>query len=310
MSNCSHSAFKVTCYLSFLSLAISVINLSAMAQSKNDYASVAPIFNTKCVMCHNGPGAPKGLRLDSYQAIQKGSANGAVAIAGNAAGSELMRRIRGQSQPRMPLTGPPFLNDAETQQIAQWIDSGMPEGKPVMAQQVKKKVHRPGEPVSYNDVEPIFQQRCVKCHRPDAQNGPPEGLSLQTYQQITGGGERAVVIPGLPKASELVRRIVGIAHPRMPFDGPPWLSNNEIALITDWIKQGAKDRDGSSAPSPVGKRIRLHGRLTGRWILDGVPLVVDGSTRIKKSPSVGDYVRVRGVVRPDGRIHATRIRRR
>lgn len=287
-----------------------VASFSASAQSNLDYSSVAPILNARCVMCHNGPAAPKGLRLESYQSIKKGSASGAVAIPGNAAGSELVRRIRGDSQPRMPLSGPPYLSNQDINLIAQWIDKGMPEGRPVAPPVTQKKPHKAGDPVTYGDVEPIFQQRCIKCHRADARGGPPEGLSLQSYQQITSGSERVVVIPGLPRASELVRRIVGVASPRMPFDGPPWLSDNEISLITDWIQQGARDKNGNRAPSPAGKRVRLHGRLTGRWTLDGVPLVVDGNTRMKKSPAVGDYVRVRGVVGADGRIYATRIRRR
>ena len=36
------------------------------------------------------------------------------------------------------------------------------------------------------------------------------------------------MVPGKPEASELVRRIRGQAHPRMPFDGPPYLSDDEI----------------------------------------------------------------------------------
>jgi uncharacterized membrane protein len=311
MRNYFRSVFHISHFLIALSVILSSISFLAVAQSSSpDYSSVASIFESKCIMCHSGPGAPKGLRLDSYQAIKKGAASGAVAIEGNAAGSELVKRIRGESLPRMPLTGPPFLSDGEIQQIAQWIDNGMPEGKPVAAPRVDRKEHKPGDPVTYTEVEPVFQQRCVKCHRVDAPNGPPEGLSLQSYGHITRGGERAVVIPGLPKASELVRRIIGIAQPRMPFDGPPWLSDNEITLIMDWIQQGARDKDGREAPFPVGKRVRLHGRLTGRWTLDGVPLVVDGNTRLKKDPSPGDYVRVRGYVGQDGRIYATRIRRR
>ena len=285
-------------------------SFSAVAQSGPDYSSVASIFNQRCIMCHSGPAAPKELRLDSFASIRKGSVSGAVAIPGNASGSELVRRIRGESQPRMPLSGPPYLSDQEISQITQWINNGMPEGQPVAAPSNTRKPHKPGDPVTYSEVEPIFQQRCIKCHRVDARGGPPEGLSLQSYPQITAGGEHVVVIPGLPKASELVRRIVGVARPRMPFDGPPWLSNDEITLITDWIEQGAMDKNGNRALSPAGQRVRLHGRLTGRWSLDGVPLVVDGNTRMKKSPSVGDYVRVRGLVRPDGRIYATRIRSR
>lgn len=48
-----------------------------------------------------------------------------------------------------------------------------------------------------------------------------------------------MVIPGKPEESEMVRRIKGEAIPRMPFDGPPFLSDEQIATIVAWIASGA-----------------------------------------------------------------------
>jgi hypothetical protein len=56
-------------------------------------------------MCHSGQDAALGLRLDSLDNLNKGSRKGPVAKAGDPAGSELIRRIKGVSQPRMPMTG-------------------------------------------------------------------------------------------------------------------------------------------------------------------------------------------------------------
>ena len=289
--------------------------LSAAPLAAATYDEVADILAAKCIVCHQGPAAPKGLQLNSLDNIRKGSAGSPVAIPGNAADSELVRRIRGESLPRMPLTGPPFLSDDEINTISAWIDAGMPAGSSASTtpanSQAATRQRQPGEPVVYSDVAPIFLQRCVKCHRRNAPDGgPPEGLSLQTYKETLRGGDRVVLVPGIVEASELARRIHGIARPRMPFDGPPWLSEDEITLISQWIEQGARDNDGRQAPMPVGQPVRLHGRLTGRWSLDGLPLIVDSGTRIKKSPRPGDYVRVRGYVERDGRIYAERIRSR
>ena len=98
----------------------------------------------------------------------------------------------------------------------------------------------------------------------------------------------------------------------MPLDGPPYLTQGEIALIERWIQGGALDSAGKSSPIPAGRKVRYRGRLTGIWQIDGVKVVVDGSTRIdkKKRPGVGDNAEVRGVILPDGRIRATRLRRR
>jgi mono/diheme cytochrome c family protein len=280
-----------------------------------DYSAVAPIFKQRCVVCHSGESAPLGLRLGSYADIKQGSTNGPVVIPGDPQRSELVHRIRGTRQPRMPLTGPPYLSDDEMRLIEAWITAGMPEGEPFLVATVpppaQKKRPQPGESVVYSDVAQIFLQRCVKCHTDQGlRGGPPEGLRLKNRDQILAGGERVVVVPGSPGASELVRRIRGQAHPRMPLDGPPFLTDDEIHWISDWIAQGAPDDQGRKAPIPMGGKVRLHGRLTGFWELDGFPIEVGSGTRLKKGPSVGDYVQVRGVVKDDGGIRATRIRPR
>lgn len=88
------------------------------------------------------------------------------------------------------------------------------------------------------DILPILKERCVKCH-----SGPnaPRGLQLDSYEHVMKGSAfRAEVVPGKPEESEIVKRIKGISVPRMPFDGPPFLSDEQIRLIEAWIAAGAK----------------------------------------------------------------------
>ncbi|HSG76152.1 MAG TPA: c-type cytochrome domain-containing protein, partial [Burkholderiales bacterium] len=68
---------------------------------------MARILAERCAMCHQGEAAPLGLRLESIDSLLKGGSKGPVVKPGDPAGSELVRRLRGTSQPRMPLTGPP-----------------------------------------------------------------------------------------------------------------------------------------------------------------------------------------------------------
>jgi mono/diheme cytochrome c family protein len=89
------------------------------------YKDVAPIFQSRCVICHTGPGASYDLRLGSLEDLLKGSKNGVVVKGGNPQESELILRIKGISQPRMPLTGPPFLSDEETSLIEKWIETSL-----------------------------------------------------------------------------------------------------------------------------------------------------------------------------------------
>lgn len=278
------------------------------------YAELAPILAQRCVMCHTGDAAPLGLRLDSYESLVKGSARGAVVKAGDAAGSELLRRLKGQSLPRMPMTGPPFLSDSEITQFERWVSAGLPRGGAAAAAVQAPAVAArpaPGEPVTYRHVAPIFATRCAKCHTDNGAMGPPpEGYRLTSYAATLTANDRARVVPGRPEASELVRRIRGQARPRMPFDGPPYLSSDEIRLIEDWIAQGARDSEGKPAAVPAGAAVRLHGTLGARGQLDGLDMVIGPRARIDKSPGAGDYVEVRGRIDDAGNISVERLRRR
>ena len=301
MSRLSLAALTLTCGLS----------AGSAGAAATTYDDIAPLLAARCVMCHSGPNAPLGLSLDSFDAAVKGSQRGPVVRAGDAQGSELMKRLTGKSQPRMPMTGPPFLSDAEIATFERWISGGLARGAGTAPAPALAARPKPGEPVTYAHVAPIFATRCAKCHTDQGIMGAaPEGYRLTSYEQTLSAADRARVVPGQPLASELLRRVRGMAEPRMPFDGPPFLSEDEIKLIEAWITQGARDAQGRPAPVPVGARVRLHGILGEAGQLDGLPVTVTSGTRIDKRPRPGDYAELRGTIGPGGEIIAERIRRR
>lgn len=282
--------------------------------ANNTYADLVPILSQRCVMCHVGENAPAGLRLDSFEGIMKGSVNGPVVRAGDPSASELIRRLKGISQPRMPMTGPPFLSDSEITIFERWVAEGLRKGDTVEAAPPVKSVTPqpvPGEAVTYKHVAPIFATRCAKCHTENGLMGAaPEGYRLTSYLSTLSPADRVRVVPGKPNASELLRRIRGQARPRMPFDGPPYLASHEIKLIEAWIVQGARDAEGNIADIPVGAAVRLHGTLESGWRLNGLDLVISQRTRIDKAPAPGDYVQVRGYLDEAGNVVVERLRRR
>jgi mono/diheme cytochrome c family protein len=283
------------------------------AEGEVTFAQIAPILEQHCVMCHTAASAPRGLRLDSLEGLLAGSQGGPVVKPEEPSASELILRLTGKRQPRMPMTGPPFLSDAEIALFERWIAAGLPAGPVTTVARQEAQTPRPeaGRPVTYAQVAPIFATRCAKCHTAEGLMGPaPEGFRLTSYAETLSSGERARVVPGRPAASELMRRIRGQARPRMPFDGPPYLSDQEIRLIQRWIARGAANSEGAPAALPRGARVRLHGSLTSHWQLDGLPLEVSRRTRIDKDPTTGDYVEVRGRLGSDGQVIAERIRRR
>ena len=292
---------------------ILVAALQAQAAEPPVYEDVAPIFAARCVLCHSGEAAPLGLRLDSLEGALAGSDRGPVLTAGDAINSEMLRRVKGLSQPRMPMTGPPWLTDGEIALLAAWVNGGLAAGtrQPESPAPETRASPAPGQPPNWAHVAPILAQRCAKCHAPQGLMGPaPEGYLLTSYETALAVDDRARVVPGVPEASELLRRIRGLARPRMPRDGPPWLDEDEIALIEDWISQGARDANGLPADIPAGARVRLHGSLAAGWRLDGLELLVGPATRVDKAPGPGDYVQVRGRLDARGRVVVERIRAR
>lgn len=296
-------------------LACSVITPVANAETGAvvTYQDLAPILVERCVLCHSGESASAGLRLDNVESLLGGGANGAIVVAGDPGASELVRRLRGTSVPRMPMTGPPFLSDAEIALFERWIAEGLSQAVAAPADPPAKEPPREpaaGGQVSYREVAPIFARRCAKCHAERGlMGGAPEGYRLTSYRETLSASERMRVVPGIPGASELLRRIRGQSQPRMPLDGPPYLSADEIRMIETWIAQGARDDSGEPAVIPPGAAVRLHGTLTGYWTLDDLPLVIDAGTRIDKRPVPGDSVEVRARLGGEG-VRVERLRRR
>ena len=282
------------------------------------YADLAPLLEKRCAPCHSGPAAARGLQVDNYAGLLGGSARGPVVMAGDPDASELVRRLTGASLPRMPLTGPPYLDEDEVARFRAWIEAGLPEGVPRPTTVWRKPVTKPppvlpppGTPVTWSEVAPLFATRCAKCHTDAGLMGePPEGYRLTTHDATLTSAERARVVPGNPAASELLRRLRGQSLPRMPYDGPPYLDPTEIELVARWIADGARDAQGRSAPVPTGAKVRFEGTLGEAWRVDDLPLQVSAATRLDKHPTPGDRVEVRGRIASDGGVLAERIRRR
>ena len=281
----------------------------AMAEAPT-FSQVGALLAERCVKCHAGADAPMGLELDTFAHVMSGSWTGAVATSGDA-DSPILQRLRGQASPRMPLDGPPFLTEAQIAMVEDWVMAGMPEGDTVLVAAPPRQRPAAGQPVLWADVEPVFNKACVKCHSDNSKlPAPPEGLRLDSYENILAGGDRLVLLPGNSAMSEIWRRITGLASPRMPHDGPPWLPDDDIRLIRDWIDQGAPDANGLPAPIPVGAALRLRGIMTGPSAIDGAEFIMDGNTRIDDRPGVGGQAEMRGVVQADGSVRATRLRDR
>ncbi len=98
-------------------------------------------------------------------------------------------------------------------------------------------------PVDFGrEVRPILAEKCFACHGPDASKRDSD-LRLDTRQgPYADLGGYAAVVPGRPDQSALVQRITsGDPKKRMPkADSGKTLSDHEIAILREWIVQGAE----------------------------------------------------------------------
>ncbi len=90
-------------------------------------------------------------------------------------------------------------------------------------------------------VKPIFEANCARCHGGLNHRG---GLNLDTRAgMLKGGHDGAVLVPGDPDKSLLVRlmRHEGPANDPMPMPPPPRakVADAEIETVARWVKAGA-----------------------------------------------------------------------
>jgi len=88
-------------------------------------------------------------------------------------------------------------------------------------------------------VKPIINKRCISCHGGVKRNAKLSLLFRQEALDTAESGKFAIV-PGEPGHSELVRRInAKDPEERMPYKEEP-LTQAEIDILTQWIKEGAE----------------------------------------------------------------------
>lgn len=87
---------------------------------------IAPMLDRHCVVCHGPEKQKAGLRLDSHGALMKGADSGPMVKPGDAAGSELYRRVTlpASDEEVMPSEGKPLLSKEELRNLELWILGG------------------------------------------------------------------------------------------------------------------------------------------------------------------------------------------
>lgn len=101
----------------------------------------------------------------------------------------------------------------------------------------------------FESTDSSGRRACISCHT-NVGRSPSAGMNLthdMAYDQIVNvvssrkaGAVR--VVPGDPENSYLVHKVEGlpdILGVRMPFSGPPYLTDGQILILKRWIALGA-----------------------------------------------------------------------
>uniref|UniRef100_A0A7C4LLX1 Cytochrome C Planctomycete-type domain-containing protein n=1 Tax=Schlesneria paludicola TaxID=360056 RepID=A0A7C4LLX1_9PLAN len=107
------------------------------------------------------------------------------------------------------------------------------------------------KPVTYDDVRPVFRQRCVSCHNAERPRGD---LDLSSFAAIkVGSTSGPVAVSGKADESLLYTLVAHLEEPFMPPNSPK-IPQREIDLIRRWIDDGLRERaetgGNSVAPRP------------------------------------------------------------
>jgi mono/diheme cytochrome c family protein len=130
--------------------------------TKESYASIQPLIEKYCVVCHAGTSASKGVALKSLPEIQKFS-------------QQSVEQIRSG---KMPPSGVKKPNESEMNALLEWLSAGAPEfaNQPNAAppQDVTPTPAVPSIRYSRNESNPsgesLLAQHCQKCHNQNAGN--------------------------------------------------------------------------------------------------------------------------------------------
>ncbi|HMG93112.1 MAG TPA: DUF1553 domain-containing protein, partial [Chryseolinea sp.] len=101
-------------------------------------------------------------------------------------------------------------------------------------------------------VKPILNKHCIACHGGVKRNAKFSLLFRHEALDTAESGKH-MIIPGDPEHSEMIRRITSNdPEVRMPYKEEP-LSSEEIAILRQWIKEGAQwgDHWAYLPPRPV-----------------------------------------------------------
>lgn len=201
---------------------------------------VRPVLESSCTHCHGKDEAKGDLRLHTLAAALKGGESKPALVPGKPEESPLFTStiLAPDHDDIMPPGKEPPLVKEQSGRLRAWIAAGAkwPAGVE-LGQEPRIQFVR--------DVQPILEQNCVACHKPDKDEG---GLDMTTLAlNLKGGDTSPSLVLYDQKKSLLIKSIMlpeddDDLMPPKKKGGP--LRKTEIEKLNLWVKQGAPWPEG------------------------------------------------------------------
>lgn len=210
---------------------------------------IAPILIANCGNCHvnNRRGQ---FSMATFKDLSDGVKGVKVVRPGGGKGSRIVEVIESGTMPPNGNKVP----EADVAKLLKWIDDGAKFDGPDPAAPLNSygRGNMPAQPeepdtvakptgketVKFStDIAPLLVANCNGCHI----NGrrPSGNLNMNNFAALRRGGDGGRPwVAGKPDDSLIIKKLRGQSGQRMPL-GRPALSEEKIALVSTWIKEGA-----------------------------------------------------------------------
>lgn len=137
------------------------------------------------------------------------------------------------------------------------------------------------------DIQPILKDHCYKCHSGPKAKKKIRYDNARYFAEVIGTHEDAVVIPGNPSGSKLLRlaslpRTATDAMPPPNRGGTP-MSSSDLALVKKWIEEGASlDAKPSSPDTPDLSKIHEWQNRDGAKLKAAFVSLKGSSVKLRK----------------------------
>ncbi len=132
---------------------------------------------------------------------------------------------------------------------------------PCRSQDVSPEAQRTAEDHFETHVRPVLAKHCIECHGGENYEA---GLRLDNHDAVMKGGDSGpLLVAGNPDESRLIRVIRYDGLTQMPPDGK--MSDDEIALLENWIRDGAIWPEDRQDTSPATSTASPAPRTAAEW---------------------------------------------